>query len=398
MKIYKSFFVISFISIYLFGICDNEILAATKKSSKKQSAKNKKKTSKNKRSLASSNTTVKEAEEETVSDNSQETVENTNKTVSNNLVIDTSPEAPAVTNVTETATVDAAPVAVAASSSDGNFVIDEETEKSILNDKTWKDFEFCMQQQCMGGPEQPNNVECYKSINLDNTFNSCKPMITDSAKQKLFQNYFKEVFLVNEQKEACQELFSGKWDSSKKNCDITVSYVRKYKSNASFMKNDKVGCDDNVQKVYSLPTNGSSIKFTCNHNTFNLEECYADNEKLKANQVGMIMGIAQTVVGAGTMVAAGAVAAGNVKGEEKEITDDKGKVTGTTHDKATGSQKAAAFFSEGLTSGSGTMMSGVGQIAEAYYASKDTGAKVNGTCKLPDGTIKSEGSIVELSW
>lgn len=404
MRIYKSFFVISFINIYFLGICNTELLSASKKVSKKQSGKNKKKSSnKNKRSLSSSNNTITETDEEENIDSEDDVEVNTNRTISNNLVINTSPDVVAQAEVTPVVPV--------------SDISDEEL-KNVVNDSSWKDFKYCMQQQCMGGPEQPNNVECYKSVNFDTAFKSCKAMIADTSKQKLYERYFKEIFIIDEQSEACSSMFAGNWNSAKKTCDITVSYVRKYKSKATgMMKNDKVGCDDNAKQIFHLSSTGSSVKFTCSHDVFNLGECYEDNANLQTNQIGLYMGIAQAATGVAVAAASGIAAATQFKRDKSDSDKDKDSssketkpkettpketttesTTTAKKDKGDTGAKVAAGFKAGLEAGQGAMLAGASSITQAMVAKKDVGETVNGTCQLPDGTVKSEGSVVEIAW
>ena len=49
--------------------------------------------------------------------------------------------------------------------------LEQENEiPDMSKDEDWEDFRLCMQQSCSGGDDQPNNVQCYKSLNFDNVF------------------------------------------------------------------------------------------------------------------------------------------------------------------------------------------------------------------------------------
>lgn len=207
---------------------------------------------------------------------------------------------------------------------------DDQLYKTVPNHEKWEDFKFCMQQQCMGGPEQPLNVECYKSLNFDNAFQSCKIMIGDASKYSIFEKYFKEVLLPEEQAAACDSQFSGKWNAEKKTCDVTITYTRKYESKAKMLKNSKVGCNDNKTKVVSIPTNGTSVKMNCTYEVFGLNACYADNAEQKANEIGMVIGGVTAGVGVLAGVASGIVAGTQKITETNTIKDSEGNEITTT--------------------------------------------------------------------
>lgn len=44
------------------------------------------------------------------------------------------------------------------------------------------------------------------------------------------------------------------------------------------------------------------------------------------------------------------------------------------------------------------VLQGVGQMVTAGVSKNDVGSKVQGSCKLPDNVVYSEGSVMELAW
>ncbi|MGN0929510.1 MAG: hypothetical protein ACI4N3_02620 [Alphaproteobacteria bacterium] len=383
MEFCKRFFVVCISCIYFLGICDEISFAARRSVSKKTS---RSKSSPKKRSSSAKTMTSSLASNETENTESPAPVNvepaNTEKT--NTLE---------VTNVADNTTEETAnnnePVEI-------ELLIPEEQQiKNVVNDENWEDFKFCMQQQCMGGPEQPLNVECYKTLNFDNAFQSCKVMINDVSKYKNFERYFKEFLLIEEQEKACQTIFAGTWDKNENVCNIEITFTRQYKSKVknSALKNDKVGCNDNKKIVKSISAS-KDLKFTCTYEAFGLNACYSDPNTAQANEIGLIVGIGTTVVGATAGVVSGFAAAANAKGDATYNED--GNITG--HEDATKGQKVWGGLSAGLQAGSGMVMEGVSQIATAKVSSNDVGSPVKGICKLPDGTTYSEGSVMQLSW
>lgn len=375
----KRFFIICFSSIYFFTICNGNLLAVTRKNSKtkSKSGRNAKKRSVVPTTNLASQQDEASTQTEVTSENVANTTQTTNTTVSNNLAIDTT-----------------------SSVSEGNeeieVVISEDQQlKTVPTDEKWEDFKFCMQQQCMGGPEQPLNVECYKTLNFDNAFQSCKVMIGDVAKHKTFERYFQEIFLIEEQEKACQTMFSGTWNKVNKTCDLEITFTRKYSSKVktAALKNDKVGCNDNKKKLFSFSAT-SSLKLTCSHDIFGLDACYSDPVTAQANDIGLGIGIGTTIVGVLAGTASGVAAGLSTKGDEKY--NDEGKVIG--HETATAGQSAWNGISTGLQAGTGMIMEGVGQIVTAKASSGDVGPEVTGTCKLPDGVVYTEGSVMQISW
>lgn len=381
----KRFFIISVSSILFLTICDKNLLAVTKKRVKQTKAgRNAKKRS------AVPDTNIASQQSESTSSNettstvvatptttTTTTVQQANTAVSNDLAIDATPSAP----------VEPEEITV---------VISEDQQlKTVTSDEKWEDFKLCMQQQCMGGPEQPLNVECYKLLNFDNAFQSCKIMIGDGSKYKLFERYFKEVLLVNEQEKACQTMFSGQWNKEDKVCNIEITFTRKYSSKVknAALKNDKVGCNDNKKKIISISATKVS-NTTCSYNLFGLNPCYSDPPNATTNEIGFGMGIATVIVGSAAGAGAGLAAAFSTKGEETY--DSKGNVNG--HKDATGVQMTFNGISAGMQMGNGMIMDGVGNIVQATTSAQDVGPEVKGACKLPDGTIYQEGSIMQIAW
>ncbi|MBD5405650.1 hypothetical protein HDR59_03830 [bacterium] len=399
----KRLLTICFASIYLCVIYADSLLSATKKSSAKKSSSSKKKSSnknKGKRAMAPSATKALNNMMQNVE--VQETGTSTQTTT-------------AETSVAETTNNETASTETASESVEINIELtDEQLYKTVPSHEKWEDFKFCMQQQCMGGPEQPANVECYKSLNFDNAFQSCKIMIGDASKYSIFEKYFKEDFLREEQAAACADLFAGNWNAEKKTCDVAITYTRKYESKAKMLKNSRVGCNDNKTKVVSIPTNGSSVKLNCSYEVFGLSACYSDSAEQKGNEIGMVIGGVTAGVGLLAGVASGVVAATQKTTETKAIKDkETGKVIGSetvvkqkeVKDRKTGEVKlkdetagAWAGISAGLQAGQGMVLQGVGQMVTAGVSKNDVGEPVLGTCKLPDNVTYSEGSYMELGW
>ena len=401
MKRCKRLLTICFASIYLCVIYADSLLSATKKSSAKKSSSSKKKTSSNKktgkRSAAQSATTSLSNMMQDVAVANTETSTQTTATATS-VVETTNNEISSTETASENVNIEIS-------------LTDDQLYKTVPNHEKWEDFKFCMQQQCMGGPEQPSNVECYKSLNFDNAFQSCKIMIGDASKYSIFEKYFKEVFLPEEQASACVSLFSGNWNAEKKTCDVTITYTRRYESRAkSSMRAKDVGCNDARTKIVSIPTNGSSSKMNCTYEAFGLGPCYEDSAKLEANKSALIMGSISTGVGALAGVAAGLTAGLKKQTKTEEIRDDDGKVIGTKTvdvkkldkdgNETNKYERAGAW--EGITAGleasKGMILEGTAQLVTAKASQNEHGEPVRGTCKLPDNTAYSEGSLMQLSW
>ncbi len=394
---------ISFLSIYFFNICS--VFSATRKPASSSSRKVSKTTTRR----------VKRAQAPSVA-KSIIGMENMESSIGNAVQVDTSSQLavqpvqttqtmPATQNqststtqtttttTTNTTTTTTQNTAVAPEV----FVSEEQKINAVPADPDWQEFKFCMQQQCMGSAEQPTNVQCYKSINFDNAFQSCKVMIKDVAKYDLFSKYFTDVYLINEQEEACRNIYSGKYNRDKQSCDISINFSRKYVSNAKVLKNDLVGCNDNINKTWSI-TAVKTTRITCSHDAFGLGACYSDNPEQTGNEIALYTGIGSTVLGVGVGVTSGVLAGMNATEQVStgNYTEDGNEILKT--EQAGTSKKVFEGISEGWQAGSGLITSGVGQIITSTVSAKNVGPEVFGRCSLPDGRVVQEGSIIELSW
>lgn len=387
----KRLLTICFASIYLCVIYADSLLSANKKKTNSSRKKTHSKTNNKKRAMApSASKALSNTIQEEVPEGETQTTSNTTETSVPETTVNTNNETTSTGTASENVKIDIE-------------LTDNQLYKTVPSHEKWEDFKFCMQQQCMGGPEQPANVECYKNLNFDNAFQSCKIMIGDASKYGIFEKYFKEVFLPEEQAVACDNLFTGKWNAEKKTCDITITYTRKYDSKAGkLMKNSKVGCNDNKTKVVSIPSNGNSIKLNCSYENFGLNPCYSDSANVKANEVAMIIGGVSAGVGVLAGVAAGVTAGLKKETETKTTKDSEGNlITSTSTVMKNGKEQRAGAWegiNAGLQAGQGMLLEGVGQMVTAAASKNDVGEAVQGTCKLPDNVTYSEGSIMELSW
>ena len=342
------------------------------------------------------------------------TITNTQTTATQNQVINT-------TNVVETAVAD-------------NVSTEQENEiPDMSKDEDWEDFRLCMQQSCSGGDDQPNNVQCYKSLNFDNVFANCK-LLVDSSKQEDFREYFTGPFLLQEQKEFCEgDYWSGKFDEKTKKCNLSVKYNRPAYSGKVY----KCGAVSST-KTWSL----DGKTYTCLGENFGASACYQDSPNVAAAQMQQITGIFTLATGAIAATASVVSTLKDVKtatlnvknGDEYTninitkdqigdyvqknddgslktdnfgnylVTEDAEKMGITSgmlssaNAKLSGTSKGLEATQAAVTSGLPTMTEGAAQIISGSIAKKEKGDRLYGTCVLPNGQVIPENSNITLSW
>lgn len=397
----KKIILLSMICIYSFSICSFDVFAKPKKSQSKSKKKSNKKT--NRKVVKSISAKIHDTEAEAEVNNTEATekeVKETKTVATTNTYVkmtNASSDSEATENASET-------TSETAKTEEAEEKTEEVNEEQLINgipaDESWDEFKFCMQQQCMGSPEQPNNVECYKTINYDNAFQSCKIVIKDTSKYDLYEKYFTTVYLVNEQEEACRQIYAGTWIKDKQACEIAITYTRKYKSNAKVLKNERVGCNDKKVKKWYISTKKAQ-RITCSYESFGLDACYADSADQTANEIALWTGIGTTAIGLAAGVASG-ISAGVSATKKETVTkkDSKGNETTDSIEVAetNKNKKVWTGVSAGLQAGSGMALQGASQIATAAISSQNVGNQVRGRCSLPDGTAYQEDSVIELSY
>lgn len=391
----KKIILLSMIGIYSFGICSFDVFAKPKKSQSKSKKKSNKKT--NRKVVKSISAKIQDTEDEVNNTEATETEETKSVATTSGYVKTTNASSDSETteNASESET---------AKTEEEEEKTAEVNEEQLINgvpaDESWDEFKFCMQQQCMGSPEQPNNVECYKTINYDNAFQSCKIVIKDTSKYDLYEKYFTTVYLVNEQEEACREIYSGTWIKDKQACEVAITYTRKYKSTAKVLKNERVGCNDKKVKKWYISTKKAQ-RITCSYESFGLDACYADSADQTANEIALWTGIGTTAIGLAAGVASG-ISAGVSATKKQTVTkkDSNGNETTDSIEVAetNKNKKVWTGVSAGLQAGSGMALQGASQIATAAVSSQNVGNQVRGRCSLPDGTAYQEDSVIELSY
>lgn len=395
----KKIILLSMIGIYSFSICSFDVFAKPKKSQSKSKKKSNKKT--NRKVVKSISAKMQDTEDEAEVNNTEatETEVKETKTVETTSgyvkMTNESSDSEATENASESET---------AKTEEAEEKTEEVNEEQLINgipaDESWDEFKFCMQQQCMGSPEQPNNVECYKTINYDNAFQSCKIVIKDTSKYDLYEKYFTTVYLVNEQEEACRQIYAGTWIKDKQACEIAITYTRKYKSNAKVLKNERVGCNDKKVKKWYISTKKAQ-RITCSYESFGLDACYADSADQTANEIALWTGIGTTAIGITAGVVSG-ISAGMNATKKETVTkkDSKGNETTDSIEVAetNKNKKVWTGVAAGLEAGSGMALQGASQIATASISSQNVGNQVRGRCSLPDGTAYQEDSVIELSY
>ena len=283
------------------------------------------------------------------------------------------------------------------SSEDENEVGSGEAKevKDMSKDAKWEEFRICMQTSCAGSDEQPNNVECYKSLNFDNAFENCK-MLIDENKREDFKNYFTGPFIRAEKKAFCEgEFYNGKFDEISGKCAITVTYTRPKYSGKQF------SCG---RETRTLTWYIDNKNYVCDASLFGVDNCYQDSAGYSAAKIQKYVGIAKVAIGTASAAFAGYSAATKVVKESK--TDKNGNTTMEAvkvTDKKTGEEKdktagVGEGLSAGLQAGSGMLSSGASDLASGLILEKEKGDRIFGICNLPNGETIPEGSSKKLTW
>ncbi len=376
----KKIFVLLLVCAYPFAM--QEDCFARKKHSSRSSKKSKAK----KRTASKSN--VEKVTKET-SNNTEEVAEisNTNtETVQTSSVKTTTSSSSTATTNTSTETA----------SSEGDEVGSGAAKevKDMSKDEKWEDFRLCMQTSCAGSDEQPNNVECYKSLNFDNAFMNCK-MLVDENKREDFKNYFTGPFIRAEKKEFCEgDFYGGKFDEVTGKCAITVKYTRPSYSGKQFK------CD---RESRSLVWYIDNRNYVCDASLFGVGNCYQDSANYTSAQIKKWTGVAQLAVGTVMGVTAGVTA--GMKNVKEEVTtkdaDGNYRTENVTVKNADGTDKKAGKLegiSAGLQASSGMLSTGGTDLATALILEKEKGDRIFGVCNLPNGETIPEGNSKKLSW
>ena len=311
------------------------------------------------------------------------------------------------------------------------------TVPDMSKDAQWEDFRICMQQNCVGGDEQPSNVECYKAVNFDNAFNSCKSMV-DSSKWGNYRNYFTGPFIRKEKAEFCKgEIWYGKFDETTGKCVLNVQYTR------ARVSNECLSDCGAVSKSKNWYVDGRT--YICSGDNFGVGECHRDGPNCSASKIQKATGMVSLAGGAimGGVAAWQAVKDTKATVSRKEtktvtqkdedgnvLKDDKGNAlteTVTTYEdvqknsfknmseeerksygigekelearqRELNRDKAISGTLSGLQASSSFVTSGVTAIATANIYKEEKGDRVYGVCTLPNGQIVSEGNSIKLSW
>ncbi|MCR5506593.1 MAG: hypothetical protein K6F04_01955 [bacterium] len=381
MSSLKKILVSLLVIAYPLGLQVDDVYARKKSSSARSSKK--KKTSKKKKN------TVKSASSESsiITSDSESDIQTSATTTTTTSVPVTS------ANVVEEV-VSASDTEVAPSSSE---------IKDMSKDAKWEEFRICMQTSCAGSDEQPNNVECYKSLNFDNVFMNCK-LLVDESKREDFKNYFTGPFLKAEKKAFCEgDLYGGQFNESTGKCAITVKYTRPAYNGKQY----KCGSESKSLTWYLDGRN-----YICDADLFGVGECYQDSDGYQAAQIQKWTSVAQLVAGTVAGVTSGLTAGLKIKKETKTQKDDNGNYYTSSEnvkvqkiDKKTGETKtvdaregALTGITAGFNASSGMLSSGATSLATAMIMEKEKGNRIYGVCNLPSGEIISEGSSIKLSW
>ena len=279
--------------------------------------------------------------------------------------------------------------------------------KDMSKDAKWEEFRICMQTSCAGSDEQPNNVECYKSLNFDNAFENCK-MLVDENKREDFKNYFTGPFIRAEKKTFCEgEFYNGKFDEVSGKCAITVTYTRPKYSGKQF------SCNREARSLIWFIDNKN---YVCDASLFGVGNCYQDSAGYSAAKIQKYIGIAKVALGTASAAVAGFSAAGKVvqqsvtdrDGNTKMVNvqvekkDKKGNpvINPDTKKPEMEDKKAGALegLSAGLQAGSGMLSSGASDLASGLILEKEKGDRIFGICNLPNGETIPEGSSKKLTW
>ena len=345
----------------------------------------KKKTSKKKRVVKSNSKTEN-------SDNLTESENNSSET-SNGSVATTTVSTSATTSVaTNTNTTSSSSEQETAPTATGEI-------KDMSKDAKWEEFRLCMQTSCAGSDTQPNNVECYKSINFDNVFSNCK-MLVEESKREDYKNYFTGPFIKAEKKAFCEgDNYGGKFEEATGKCAITVKYIRPAYNGKQF----QCGRESRAKTWYLDNRN-----YVCDADLFGVGECYQDSPEYAAAQTQKWIGIAQIGIGVLSAAATGISAAkkGIVKNSTTTTNADGSSSTNVTYEKYTNKKgvevnkaDVAGGISAGLTAGSGMLAAGGESLAKGLVIEKDSrGNRIFGNCTLPNGETISEGNSIKLSW
>lgn len=314
--------------------------------------------------------------------------------VSNGGIVSVSTTETTATTTTTTQASSTADVATNTSASDEIETVVSGEIQDMSKDEKWEEFRICMQTSCAGSDEQPNNVECYKSLTFDNVFMNCK-MLVDEDKREAFRNYFTGPFIRNEKKTFCEgDQYGGKFDEVSGKCAITVKYTRPAYNGKKFH------C---AKESKSLTWYIDNRNYVCDASLFNVENCYQDSENYTSAKIKAITGSLQLVGAAATGIVAG-ISAG------KQMVNTSVKTEGATTINADGSktttetvynkEKAGvlAGVQAGLQSSSGLLTSGASDVATAMILANEKGKQIFGVCNLPNGEVIQEGNSIKLSW
>ena len=355
---FKKLLVCILVATYPLSLQSDLVFAKGKKSSSKKKTKKKK----GKNSLKSASSQVSDGddyEEETSSVEESPVIESVS-TVSASVVSE-----PVATSTTTTSTA---------------------TEIDVTKDENWENFRLCMQSNCSGGDDEPNNVQCYKSLTFDSVFQNCKSMV-EASKQESFKNYFSGPFLNAEKKAFCEgaDSYAGKYNEATGKCAVTVTYTRPAYNGKQF----KCGAE---KKTLTWYLDGKN--YVCSGEVFNVNECYKDSDGYEAAKMKKMMGGITLAMGAVT----GTISAFSTKqfadGTEKVKNSDGETVEQTKYRKADWADKTAAF----AETGAGQLTSGISDMVTGDIMMKQKGDRLFGSCKLSNGYIFSEGNAIKLTW
>ena len=260
--------------------------------------------------------------------------------------------------------------------------------KDMSKDPKWSKFRICMQQSCSGSDTQPNNVECYKSLNLENAFESCKVLVDEGSREN-FKDYFAGPFLKAEKKAFCEsEDIKGKFNDVNGRCALTVKYVR----------NEYKG------KVQSCPREERSTtwyldgkQYSCSGELLDVPECYKDSDNIEAAEAEKKMGYVAAIVGGVTATAGAITSISSPKYKNTGEKDKDGNSIKVAVDKGL-SDKIGDGITGAINSGGNQIADGISQIIIAEQKMKEKGARMYGRCVLPNGDFVGEGSQKTLSW
>lgn len=278
----------------------------------------------------------------------------------------------------------------------------------ISKDPKWEEFRLCMQQGCSGGDDQPNNVECYKAVNFDKQFTSCKPLIAENKRSE-FKKYFLNTFIPNEKKEFCENKegsLQGKFEND--TCKITIRFKR------NGHKNECLSTCDKIERTKTISINKA---FTCSPDFFGVSPCYKDSPSCQAAKIKKITGGIQIAGGIVSGVVAGVSAGFSAaksskepeKAKEPEKTESSTSETqsqpaqnttttsNTTEEKKSGYNHLAATMT-GIEAGMDGVAKGTGELVSASFLEKEKGEMLKGNCIFPDGSAVGEGMTKKISW